>query len=109
MAQSTVAGHGVEELVINGRKDDTIQATTQFRKLRSQSCTPLGQLKELRHLVLNGANVGNQRVGVSTDARKAFILRISPLQDGQLFLEGGMRVSDAGSHPGKVLGGLGSG
>ena len=119
VAEAGIAGHRVEELVVDGGDHDFVQPDAQLRQLRSQGLAARGQLEQLDHAVLYGMDVENQRVDVGADPLEAGSVvtslgvsdapRIFPegpsldSKEGQLTFEGGIGLFDAGRDQGQVL------
>ena len=104
LAEVAVAGHRVEELVIDDRDHDVVQAGAQFHQLCAQSPAALGQVEDLGPFVLEGLDIEEQSVGIGLNAIEALVSAAFLAENGQLFLKFRMCFGDARGDEGEFLG-----
>ena len=98
-----VARHQVEELVIQCRDQDSVQFVLNRRQVLPKNIAAGFQREDIRHLRFDRIDIGDQPVGLFTDAIEALLLAPLRLQRTQFFFECPVRPVDLSDHLREVV------
>ena len=103
LAEFPIAGHGVEQLVVDSGNQGIGELMLQHRNFSSERFAALGQREALGDRALDGSDVRDQSAALSANALQARRVRASPRQDRQLCFEGPPILGDARGDAGEVF------